>query len=531
MHGRLKVKSTEQQKAEEEAKRDDKLKTYQYAMGKILENRETWKNSAAGETPNEAWKMTAGVLMANPDISTLWAIRKENIEKEVLILDDKPEEHDTILTKELDLTYHCLMKNPKSYGAWHHRCWSLLKMKNPQWDKELMLCNKYLEMDERNFHCWDYRRFVVENASIPAEQELEYTEEKINANFSNYSAWHYRSRLLPIVYPLGGKNSGDKISEEKRRSELNLVMNAAFTDPEDSSAWFYHKWLLGRPDDILMPVKAKRHGETLIVAFSRPVDSSQIQVFFIGDDDHEQKSVEPSIVWSSANGQTYDTLWITRKLNLKSTTESTTSMPHCHCVPTIRIQLANNSQHFLEITAKNPVAWKSRDVMDSATIQVLQQELETFQELLEIEPDSKWALYTKVLIMKTIDPGKYHEEIVKDFEMLCQIDSSRQGYYRDQRSKIIIQSVLSNDNSGNHIDLSNKGLTSVSYFKELFAFANSINLTKNNLKSVDALLPYLINCRELFLDDNVIQNDGGKIQNISLKTLSIKTNPISNDDS
>ena len=72
----------------------------------------------------------------------------------------------------------------------------------------------------------------------------------------------------------------------------------------------------------------------------------------------------------------------------------------------------------------------------------------------------------------------------------------------------------------------------MSYFKELFAFANSINLTKNNLKSVDALLPYLINCQELFLDDNlVIQNDGGKIQNISLKTLSIKTNPISNDDS
>ena len=118
--------------------------------------------------------------------------------------------------------------------------------------------------------------------------------------------------------------------------------------------------MLGRPDDSLMPVKAKRHGETIIVAFSRPVNSSQIQVFFIGDD-HEQKSVEPSIVWSSANGQTYDTLWMTSsKLNLKSTTETST----------IRIQLANNSQHFLEITAENPVAWKSREVMDSATFQV-----------------------------------------------------------------------------------------------------------------------------------------------------------------
>ena len=72
----------------------------------------------------------------------------------------------------------------------------------------------------------------------------------------------------------------------------------------------------------------------------------------------------PIIVWSSANGQKYDTLWMTSKLNLKSTTETTSSMS------VIRIQLANNSQHFLEITSKNPVAWKSREVMDSATSQV-----------------------------------------------------------------------------------------------------------------------------------------------------------------
>ena len=116
MHGRLKVKSTEQQKAERQAKRDEKLKTYQYAMGKIFENRESWKNSDAGKTPIDAWKITAGVLMANPDISTLWAVRKENIEKEVLILEEKPEEHDKILTKELDLTIQCLKENPKSYG-------------------------------------------------------------------------------------------------------------------------------------------------------------------------------------------------------------------------------------------------------------------------------------------------------------------------------------------------------------------------------------------------------------------------------
>ncbi|GBO40565.1 Geranylgeranyl transferase type-2 subunit alpha, partial [Araneus ventricosus] len=144
---------------------------------------------------------------------------------------------------ELDLTQNCLKVNPKSYSAWHHRFWTMEFHPEGDWKRELKLCNFFLSLDERNFHCWDYRRLVSKKCNVSPEEELDYSTTLIETNFSNYSAWHYRSTLLPIVHYDASKGS---IKEDVLLKEFDLIQNAAFTDPDDQSVWFYHRWLLGR---------------------------------------------------------------------------------------------------------------------------------------------------------------------------------------------------------------------------------------------------------------------------------------------
>lgn len=177
-------------------------------------------------------------LGINPEMNTLWNFRREILA--VMHPEGRDDARRKPCEREFRLTQECLGLNPKSYPVWHHRQW-VMEWGGCAWQHpiDLKLTAKLLMMDDRNFHCWTYRRFVATVAKVPAEAELKLTSDKVNANFSNYSAWHYRSKLLPQRY------SGDELGP-KLLEELQLVRNAFFCSPEDQSAWFYHRWLLAQ---------------------------------------------------------------------------------------------------------------------------------------------------------------------------------------------------------------------------------------------------------------------------------------------
>ncbi len=106
-------------------------------------------------------------------------------------------------------------------------------------ERELNLCAKLLEHDERNFHCWRYRRFVARRAGVSPAAELRFTQACVDKNFSNYSAWHQRAWLLPQLLADATAALGDFLPPE-----LEMLHQAVFTEPDDQSAWFYHRWLI-----------------------------------------------------------------------------------------------------------------------------------------------------------------------------------------------------------------------------------------------------------------------------------------------
>jgi len=231
MHNVRKVKTSEDKKREKLEQSRKKAAEYIELKQQFVEMRSKEDYSL------QALKLTTALLNMSADCYSIWNFRK----KVLLHLDiSLPETKSDRDKDELKWLENILVMHPKSYWGWFHRKWITARIPNMNWEMEIALCTKALDMDQRNFHCWNYRRFVTTEAKVPNRSELDYTMSKIEQNFSNYSAWHQRSFLMQKLYENDPGSFVEVLNEE-----LNLVQNAFYTAPDDQSTWFYHRWLMG----------------------------------------------------------------------------------------------------------------------------------------------------------------------------------------------------------------------------------------------------------------------------------------------
>ncbi len=365
--------------------------------------------------------------------------------------------------------------------------------------------------------------------------------ELINKNFSNYSAWHYRSKLLPLCFPLvdGPSNC---ISEEKRAEEIELVQNAAFTDPEDSSAWFYHTWLVGMgksddngPDRVLAVKFVPGAAPAVLVVVSTPVPSSDL-VITVNDIPAKAKSfkqiprqpgTDRSCLWEAVldgeprSGDSIQVTLMVRALPLL--VKVLEGEGPLEAAASGDIDADHENDLNCDDTNPNPIETSLENLPTKA---VLEKDLQNCRDLLELEPDSKWTRLSMTLILKALDQKANTKEIEENIRKLREGDPIRKNFYDDWLSRESASKAMKAIvPQGSCDSLKDLGLTYVPK-PERLALVTSLDLSGNNLWSTEVFLPCLRNCSSLNLDGNKLETVSGLEQLSRLKELSLRGNPI-----
>ncbi|KAG1176673.1 hypothetical protein G6F70_003372 [Rhizopus microsporus] len=483
----------------------------------------------------ETFNLTTKIVNWNPDFYTIWNYRRQVLLNSILKPDEE-EENQKVFQKELMLFMQLIKLNPKSYWLWNHRFWCLQNMPHPDWDNELALVDKMLSLDARNFHGWDYRRYVLshlrkinnsnEDVYKLAVSEYDFTTKKINQSFSNYSSWHQRSKLLPeIVAP--------KRAEEKNeiaRRELDLVKNAIYTDPDDQSAWLYYWWILGNapePVELLgayhlkdtrfvilafndivrltqKPSVLKEQGDLLdgnlypIPEKNKRKDSASIWIYVLSEDDLvvDRVSISSSSILPSSSGRrALDKSW---DIQIQSVEKDKAI---CESMSTLVSTLEKSAwtPSFARMY-KDPTIEAQSDWFTLDKVQLLREEIDTVRELLEIEPTSAWALQTLVhflsqlcLRANDVNKNEIYEEIISILDTLKDLDKDRRNRYEDQKTWFVFQKITQNIPGSSDGPLDLTVLNDIPLLSKLL-FVSKVIVSSQKVQSMLLHLPFLEEC-------------------------------------
>ncbi|KAJ3070463.1 hypothetical protein HDU98_006531 [Podochytrium sp. JEL0797] len=423
-------RSTVSQSEAETAKTQLRIQSYRNAWGVYLDAK------AADRLNLEGLQATTAVLEINPEAYSAW-----NFRRRVLLAvwgGDEMTEDGVQASAQADLKFieKLVRVWPKSYWLWNHRRWVLENMPHPDWQRELKLCGMMLDLDPRNFHGWDYRRIVLSKVEMDVDKEVAYSMGKIEQNFSNFSAWHYRSKLVPRV-------EGGREREVVLERDFEVVRNAIYTEPEDQSAWLYQRWLLGKEEQPLRVVWSrfeKMEGEfVVLVCFNHAVliDESKVTCLV--------NSTQPVQLGRKRGAGKAGNVYVTRVVTDGD-------------VSSVRIEVPRDAfQSFVGVFFEGAVLVVDVGVesgLGSVEVEsghgvreqsVWTREIESVRELVEVEPEAKWAL-TALVYMLMNQPcglnGEGEKEVERVLRVLGEVDAGRKGVYEDLGSDVRWRGVL-----------------------------------------------------------------------------------------
>lgn len=213
-------------------------------------------------------------------------------------------------------------------------------------------------------------------------------------------------------------------------SELELVMNATFTDPNDSSAWFYQRWLLDnhKPKSHNILWRSCFTKDMVVAVFDSDISGQSGDISLFVDNN------KINIRWKSYGEKTFSKIWTGI---LSSSLENLSELQNVH----INIEDKNYQLHY----SQKESAWiyksDSLIINDNHKKEQLNEQLESYKQLAKMEPNNKWAILIGIFLMKKINFIHFNNIILEDLNTLSRIDFLRSNYYKDLRKYIILKKI------------------------------------------------------------------------------------------
>lgn len=198
-------------------------------------------------------------------------------------------------------------------------------------------------------------------------------------------------------------------------------MNATFTDPNDTSAWFYQRWLLDKCATTCRLWRAHVNRDTAIVVLDNNV------------------LIKPISLSMFVNSQPVDLQWRLYP------DEKFAKLRIARFVDTTKEDLRQAKEVYVKLQemiyqlcySESESAWIYKDNSSlhkrNSNDEQLNEQLSSYNQLSELEPNNKWALLTGILLMKKIDFPKFYNDILNNLTALSRIDTFRSNYYKDLR--------------------------------------------------------------------------------------------------